>query len=174
MQLTFQLGEEKVALQVEPADNGWRVRLPSGAERTIQARRLTGDILQIADGDRAFQVAFARSRRGIEVSYGGTTYVFSDTPARRAGRKQQASSGALVAPMAGVVADVLVREGDTVQTYQPVVVVAAMKVYATVETPFAGAVKAVHVAKDQRVEHGALLVEIATADEEKPSGKMAS
>lgn len=165
MQLTFQLGEEGITLEVVPADGGWRVRLPSGDEHTIQARRLPGDILQVAHCSRAFRVAFARTKRGVEISYGGATYVFSDTPARRAERTQQASSGALVAPMAGVVAEVLVREGDTVQAYQPVVVVAAMKVYATIEAPFAGAVKAVHVAKDQRVEHGALLVEIARADE---------
>lgn len=165
MELSFQLEGEEITLLVEPEKEGWRVRLPSGAEHAVQARRLPGNILQIVNGDRIFQIAFARTKRGIEISHAGTTYVFSDLPTRRGGRKSEAFSGSLVAPMAGVVADVLVREGDTVQAYQPAVVVSAMKVYATVESPFAGVVKAVHVAKEQRVEHGALLVEIGPAGE---------
>lgn len=157
-------------IEIEPAEGGWRVRLPGGAEHVIRARRLPGDILQIEEAGRMFQVSFARTRRGIELSYAGESYVFSETPAaRKAGRPAAQSSGSLTAPMAGVVADVLVKLGDTVAAYQPVAVISAMKVYATVEAPFAGLVNAVHVAKDQRVDHGALLAEIAPSAEDKPS-----
>jgi biotin carboxyl carrier protein len=67
--------------------------------------------------------------------------------------------------MVGVVADVLVREGQAVDAYQPLVVVEAMKVMATVEAPFAGTVKAVHVRKNQRVVYGEPVVELVSSSE---------
>jgi biotin carboxyl carrier protein len=62
--------------------------------------------------------------------------------------------------MVGVVADVSVAVGDRVAAYQPVAVVEAMKVLATLESPFAGVVAAVHAKKGDPIEHGAPLVEI--------------
>jgi pyruvate carboxylase subunit B len=62
--------------------------------------------------------------------------------------------------MTGSVADVLVKEGDSVQAYQPMAVVEAMKVLATLEAPIAGEVARIHVSKGDRVDHGALLIEI--------------
>jgi biotin carboxyl carrier protein len=62
--------------------------------------------------------------------------------------------------MVGVVAGVSVAVGDRVAAYQPVAIVEAMKVLATLEAPFAGIVAAVHVKKGDAVEHGAPLVEI--------------
>lgn len=63
--------------------------------------------------------------------------------------------------MGGVVAEVKVTAGEAVEAYQPLAVVEAMKVLATIEAPFAGTVRAVHIGRGDRVEHGQILVEIA-------------
>ncbi len=68
--------------------------------------------------------------------------MFSPCPAnRKSNSNRKRSSGALIAPMSGIVVEVKVTVGQTVEAAQPLVVVEAMKVYATVEAPFAGHVK---------------------------------
>jgi len=194
MRLTFQHETGPVVLHVEPDGDGWRVRLPDGSEHRLTARRLPGDLIQVTehlipDADnrqpttddlapdtqhptpnaayRVFRVPFARTERGIEFSYAGQTFVFlPEDAARRARGRSGRVSGALTAPMVGVIADVLVQEGQRVEAYQPLVVVEAMKVMSTVEAPFAGTVARVYVQKDQRVAHGAPVVDIAPASEE--------
>jgi biotin carboxyl carrier protein len=171
MQLQFQYNDETLTLLVEPDGDGWRVRLPDGAEHRITARRLPGDILQItesgpqAPGERVFRVPFAHTERGVEFSYRGDAYPFASPASQPASGRRRSASGALSAPMVGVVVDVMVEEGQAVEAYQPLVVIEAMKVMATVEAPFAGTVQAVHVRKQQRVEHGAPVVDIAPATE---------
>lgn len=162
MQFTFQQGDDTITIHVEADGDGWRVRLPDGTEHHIGARRLPGDVWEISEGARTFRVPFARTERGIELSLAGEAFAFAPAADRRgsAGRPRRAS-GALTAPMGGVVADVLVAAGQAVEAYQPLVVIEAMKVFATIEAPFAGTVKGVHVRKHERVEHGALVVEIA-------------
>jgi acetyl/propionyl-CoA carboxylase alpha subunit len=71
-----------------------------------------------------------------------------------------AEQSALTAPMPGTVIRVLVAEGDRVEPRQPVVVLEAMKMETPVVSPYAAAVRAVHVAEGERVAGGALLVEL--------------
>jgi biotin carboxyl carrier protein len=172
MRLSFQHGEDLMTLDVEPDGDAWRVRLPDGTEQRLRACRLPGDILQVetieAEGAspvHAFRVPFAQTENGLELSLAGVTYAFTPASARPSGQRRSAS-GNLTAPMVGTVVDVLVREGEMVEAYQPLVIVEAMKVMATVEAPFAGTVRAVHVEKGQRVAHGASVVEIAPVSEE--------
>lgn len=170
MRLSFQHGEDLIAFDVEPDGDTWRVLLPDGTQQRIRACRLPGDILQIEEIEsegaspvHAFRVPFAQTENGLEISLAGMTYAFAPASARPSGRRK-AASGHLTAPMVGTVVDVLVREGETVEAYQPLVIVEAMKVMATVEAPFAGTVQAVHVEKGQRVAHGASVVEIAPVE----------
>jgi len=67
---------------------------------------------------------------------------------------------ALTAPMPGTVLRLLVREGDTVQPRQPLVVLEAMKMETPVVSPYEAVVRAVHVSEGDRVAGGALLVEL--------------
>jgi len=63
--------------------------------------------------------------------------------------------------MPGNVVDVLVKEGDVVKAGQPVLISEAMKMETEIQAPIAGTVKAIHVAKGDRVTPGDLLIEIA-------------
>ncbi|MFY9514279.1 MAG: acetyl-CoA carboxylase biotin carboxyl carrier protein subunit, partial [Rubrivivax sp.] len=67
------------------------------------------------------------------------------------------------APVAGVVAQVLVRPGDAIAAGQPLVCVEAMKMEMWLNAAAAGTVRAVHVATKDSVAAGALLVELEIA-----------
>lgn len=76
-------------------------------------------------------------------------------------RKQASAPGDVSTSMPGNIVDVLVKEGDTVKAGQAVLITEAMKMETEVQAPIAGTVKAVHVAKGDRVNPGEVLVEIA-------------
>jgi pyruvate carboxylase subunit B len=75
-------------------------------------------------------------------------------------RKQASAPGDVSTTMPGNIVDVLVKEGDTVKAGQAVLITEAMKMETEVQAPIAGKVKAVHVAKGDRVNPGEVLVEI--------------
>jgi pyruvate carboxylase len=62
--------------------------------------------------------------------------------------------------MPGVVIRVLAREGDRVEPRQPLVVLEAMKMETPLVSPYEAVVSRVHVAEGERVEGGAILVEL--------------
>ena len=75
-------------------------------------------------------------------------------------RAGEGPAGEIRAPLAGRVAAVNVREGDAVGDGDVVVVLDAMKMEHAITAPGAGTVRAVHVAPDEVVEAGALLLEL--------------
>ena len=177
--MNWRTGDRSVIVSAALLPDGTlRVTLPDGTDRVVRARRLPGGVIEVADGDRVFRVPTAARQAGgsgtggVTLGWQGTSYVF--TPEVAAGGRGSAArphaAGALTAPMVGVVADVLVAVGDAVEAFAPLVVVEAMKVLARVETPRAGVVRAVHVRKGDRVEHGQLLIEVEPpAEQESPA-----
>ena len=77
-----------------------------------------------------------------------------------AARAGEGPAGEIRAPLAGRVAAVHVREGDAVGDGDVVAVLDAMKMEHAITAPGAGTVRTVHVAPDEVVEAGALLVEL--------------
>jgi acetyl/propionyl-CoA carboxylase alpha subunit len=73
---------------------------------------------------------------------------------------EQAEHSTITAPMPGTVLRVLVREGDRVQSRQPLVVLEAMKMETPLVSPYEGVVLAVHVAEGDRVAGGTAIVEL--------------
>ena len=76
-------------------------------------------------------------------------------------RKQASAPGDVSTNMPGNIVDVLVKEGDSVKAGQPLLIAEAMKMETEIQAPIAGTVKAVHVAKGDRVTPGEVLIEIA-------------
>ncbi|MNR09885.1 2-oxoglutarate carboxylase large subunit [compost metagenome] len=76
-------------------------------------------------------------------------------------RKPASSPGDVSTTMPGNIVDVLVKEGDQVKAGQAVLITEAMKMETEVQAPIAGTVKAIHVAKGDRVNPGEVLIEIA-------------
>jgi pyruvate carboxylase subunit B len=75
-------------------------------------------------------------------------------------RKEQANQGAISAPMPGMVVDVLVDEGQQVESGQPLIILESMKMQMQLRAPFPGQVCKVAVASKDQVEKGALLVQV--------------
>ncbi len=75
-------------------------------------------------------------------------------------RKQASAPGDVSTTMPGNVVDVLVAVGDVVKAGQTVLVSEAMKMETEIQAPIGGTVKAVHVAKGDRVNPGEVLIEI--------------
>jgi acetyl-CoA/propionyl-CoA carboxylase biotin carboxyl carrier protein len=83
-------------------------------------------------------------------------------PQKRAGPSRHVASGnAIVAPMHGVVADILVRSGDSVEAGQVVVIVEAMKMMNELRAHRAGTVERVAVERAATVEAGTVLLTLA-------------
>ncbi|WP_110687509.1 sodium-extruding oxaloacetate decarboxylase subunit alpha [Salinicola aestuarinus] len=76
------------------------------------------------------------------------------------GRAQASSPGHVTTSMPGNIVDVLVAVGDSVTEGQAVLITEAMKMESEVQARVGGTVKAVHVAKGDRVTPGEVLVEI--------------
>ncbi|KAL4038641.1 hypothetical protein IC575_002264 [Cucumis melo] len=68
--------------------------------------------------------------------------------------------GTVVAPMAGLVVKVLMKNGDEVGEGQPVLVLEAMKMEHVVKTPIAGQIYGLHVAPGQQVTDGSILFSV--------------
>ncbi|PDW01615.1 biotin/lipoyl-containing protein [Candidatus Viridilinea mediisalina] len=70
-----------------------------------------------------------------------------------------AGANALPSPLAGIVADVKVKVGDSVQINDTVLVIEAMKMNTNVSSPVAGTIRAVHVKAGDTVRQGQALLE---------------
>ncbi|HWP01538.1 MAG TPA: sodium-extruding oxaloacetate decarboxylase subunit alpha [Methylococcus sp.] len=75
-------------------------------------------------------------------------------------RKAATRPGDVTTHMPGNILDVLVQVGDAVKVGQPLLITEAMKMETEIPAPISGTVKAIHVAKGDRVNPGEVLVEI--------------
>lgn len=76
-------------------------------------------------------------------------------------RAEQVNQGAISAPMPGMVVDVLVKEGQRVDSGEPLVVLESMKMQMQLRSPFSGSISRVAVCSKSQVEKGTLLVQVA-------------
>lgn len=76
-------------------------------------------------------------------------------------RVEQVPQGTVNAPMPGMVVDVLVKEGQQVDTGEPLVILESMKMQMQLRSPFSGLVAKVAVCSRAQVEKGMLLVQVA-------------
>ncbi len=65
---------------------------------------------------------------------------------------------AVCSPLPGVIVDILVREGDTVEAGQTLIVLEAMKMENNIDADFAGTVKSIKVNRGDSVLEGDILV----------------
>lgn len=77
----------------------------------------------------------------------------------------KATTSMVDAPMPGLILDVLVKEGDTVEEGDGLLVLEAMKMENKLVAPRSGVIKTVHVAANQTVDKGIVLIEFEEEDE---------
>jgi biotin carboxyl carrier protein len=162
MRILLSRGPRDFEATVEAAGDGFRVTLdgvPHQVEGTV------GAVLRVRVDARPVEASARRDGETVIVDVGGRSYAFRmrDARAPRLARRpsdERAHRGALHAPMPGLVVEVLVRPGETVEAGRPVVVVEAMKMQNALAAPVAGHVRSVAVEPGAAVESGALLLVI--------------
>jgi geranyl-CoA carboxylase alpha subunit len=138
----------------------------------VQHGESTVAVHVVARDDRCWQLELDGVRRRVTIADDGATlhlaighdtFAFSEVspwPQRESTLDPRRAR----APVAGVVAQVLVRAGDTVAAGQQLLSVEAMKMEMWLTAGAAGTVRAVHAAPKSAVESGAVLVELEIAE----------
>lgn len=148
-----------------------------GRQLNATLQRLTSEhaaVLRI--GDRVYRVAFERKqiqdgssqpRRGhYTIWIDGERFEVDALDERRRAIEEATASKTsrrvadLKAPMPGLIVNVRVAEGDTVQAGQGLIVMEAMKMENELRATSAGIIKRIHVVAGRAVEKGSLLIEI--------------
>jgi 3-methylcrotonyl-CoA carboxylase alpha subunit len=115
--------------------------------------------LLVRTAEGTLTAAVARDGDVTWVWLDGHTYKFE--PKRRSlGPESETDDGRLVAQLPGLVIEVMVQAGQSVEKGTKLLVLEAMKTQQAYAARRAGTVKAVHVNPGQQVEEGAVLVEI--------------
>jgi glutaconyl-CoA/methylmalonyl-CoA decarboxylase subunit gamma len=150
-----------------------------GREFVIDVHELASDRFEVVVGGESYQVTLssgedlaeatitpgispARSA-GVSAAAPGVARAKGATPAPAsapASRKPVTAGGpgTLDAPMPGVILEVNVAAGDSVQRGQVVAVLEAMKMKNSIRSPRAGTIAQVHVSAGQAVGHGDVIV----------------
>jgi acetyl/propionyl-CoA carboxylase alpha subunit len=173
---------DSTALANDPADvrylirrGGWEMTV-DGQSLDLRVHSLIGapehlTVDATVDGIRRSATVTVTSAPGGGVSTGGevldvTTALGCSTwqvEPRFVDPAAAVALGSLVAPMPGSVVRVLAEVGDQVEAGTPLIVLEAMKMEHTVQSPGAGVVTAVEVSPGQQVDGGAVLVVVDEA-----------
>jgi biotin carboxyl carrier protein len=143
-----------------------------GREFVIDVQEQSADRFEVVVGDERYEVALssdedlpeatitpgfapARGAPPASSSPGPAAPPASRKPAPAAsGPAKGGGAGALNAPMPGVILEVSVATGDTVERGQAIAVLEAMKMKNSIKSPRAGTIAEVCVAVGQAVGHG--------------------
>lgn len=84
----------------------------------------------------------------------------SPTPAVSSPRKTVVSAGAVVAPIPGLVLKILVKEGDTVNAGDNIIILEAMKMESEIGSTASGTVNKILVKEGQSIQEGEAIIEV--------------
>jgi biotin carboxyl carrier protein len=122
-------------------------------------------------GDRVLEVLVEEDVRGFNLQIGGATFEVETVRSRGRPRDPGAvrienGRWTLMAPLTGVVMEIRIKAGDSVEQDDVVLIIEAMKMLNELRARVTGEVEAVHVAERDRVEIGTPLLEIRVTDTE--------
>ncbi len=150
----------------------------SDREFVIDVQEIAADRFAVVVGDESYEVTLSSDENlgeatiapGFQAGAGAAPRVVAvntaprvtqvpapqaAAPAASVPRKPAAGGkGTLTAPMPGIILEVSIKAGDTVERGQQVAVLDAMKMHNVIGAPRAGTVAEVYVADGQSVDHG--------------------
>ena len=132
--------------------------------------RETGEGLCRTESGHIHPFAWAWVGPELHLWLNGDLFVFQRAdPLTSSGRRGAAAAtqapGDVLAPMPGVVLEVLVAEGDRVERNQTVALIESMKMELVITVPRSGVVRRVSVHPGQQVDRGMRLLELAPEDD---------
>lgn len=149
-------------VDVRRTPTGWEVCVDGGPPLSVRGAQIGPAEWRLAVGDQQATLGMVARRGAVDLQIDGHSLVSEVIdPRRSAFAKAMPTAGELTAPLPGVVARVLVEEGQTVAPGDPLLVLEAMKMENEYRSPGTGVVETVHVAEGDAVELGASLVTLA-------------
>ncbi len=140
----------------------------SGREYKANVKELTAETARIVVNDQEYTVELVQLGRkkiaaaDIQQGAAGTAPRPSTAPMPTAPKSPQAGTGeGVTTPLPGLILQVMVKEGDTVQSGQNVILMEAMKMENHIQAPYTGTVKRVFVKNGDDVAEGDTLLEIS-------------
>ena len=143
----------------------WNVQVNYQPAETITCAFGNDDLVLLRLGTKQFRAYVRQSGSETQVIFEGQLYHFGsrqppDVDASAHGGSIAHAQKALTAPMAGTIVKVQVRNGETVQHRQVLVILSAMKMEHTIIAPYEGKVRKVHYHEGEVVKGGAVIVEM--------------
>lgn len=129
-------------------------------EHRLSVTRVSPTHLSILMGNKSYNVEVEKSGQEYRVTTRGEVFSFKvyDEFLQAAEDESAAGEAVISAPMPGLVARVLVKEGDTVKAGQGLLVLEAMKMQNEIPAPGSGTVREVPVREGSTVMTGDTLV----------------
>ena len=120
----------------------------------------------LLSGGRSWGVSIEGDEHAVSCTIAGHLYAVEiederERAAHAAEREASKGGGTLKSVMPGIVVKLLVKEGDTVEKGQSLLILEAMKMQNEIAAPCPGVVKALHVREKEAVSSGAKLVTLA-------------
>jgi biotin carboxyl carrier protein len=165
MKYTVRAGEAELELDI---DHRGIIRLEGAVVDADLQPSLDPTLYSLILGHRSYELRVEPSNGSYRVQLNGVTYdvVVEDERTRLLAKVNLALGShtgelPIKSPMPGVVVDVSVKEGDSVEAGQTMVVVESMKMHNEFKAPRAGIVKAVRVEPGTQVQKNTILVTLA-------------
>ena len=158
-ELILHLGERAIACEVERDGDAYVVRAGGGRHR-VELSPLGPGMLRVRVGDRSAIASVAKRGARWSLHLDGYTLEYQVASGERRGAPRASGAG-LVAPMPGLVTQVLAGVGDAVALGQPLVIIEAMKMEHVIRASLGGRIRAIHVRSGDQIEGGTVVVEIA-------------
>jgi geranyl-CoA carboxylase alpha subunit len=161
-ELTLHLGDRAATCDVEREGDAFVVRVGGGAHR-VQLSPLGAGMLRVRVGDQTAIATVARQGERWYLHLDGHTLEYRVASGERRGAPRASGAG-LVAPMPGLVTQVLAGVGDSVTVGQPLVIIEAMKMEHVIRASLGGRIRAINVRSGDQIEGGTVVVEISPAE----------
>ena len=155
------INDERYEIEI---DNDGSV-LVNGEERDVDFLNLGGSLFSLITENKSFEAVIDDDEGKIAVMMRGRLFeaqVLDERAMlllqRRGG--QPSGSGEINAPMPGLIVEVSVESGQTVQQGETLIILESMKMQNELKSPVDGVVGSIHVSAGQAVNKNDLLVEI--------------
>jgi len=131
--------------------------------------RISANCFSIAFNDKNRTVYAAENDDEIFIHLDGRvvqlTKVGNDTQKFTSDGVEFGAKDEIATPMPGKIVKILVNEGDTIKTGQPLVIVESMKMENEIKSPTNGTVKSIHFGDDDLVEPNQPIIKLEPDDE---------
>ena len=167
MDYQLKINQDTVPLEVENhADNQFEITIGDNTH-DVHYTAINDHQIHLTMNGQRVNAYVSDQDDGKIIMIRGKTYFVQDADVLEQNQSRKKGVAAdpmeITPPMPAVVIAVSVKEGDTVEKGQGVVVVSAMKMETTLFAPFAGTVTRVNVGEGDKVMPGEILVDVEKA-----------